>query len=108
MVNARTMKLLMTDKQNHHLLILLSLSSISFNAEATETHTYKVEQDSIKTIIAKNSGLTKASCVFLNGEGEKVAGQNVTVTARYDDITLVEANLYYEQHVAVTRVVCMK
>ena len=89
-------------------LILLSISSFSFNAEATETHTYKVEQDSIKTVVAKNSGLTKASCVFFDSEGEKVAGQNVTVTARYDDITLVEANLYYEQHLVVTRVVCMK
>ena len=89
-------------------LILLSISSFSFNAEATETHTYKVEQDSIKTVVAKNSGLTKASCVFFNAEGGKVAGQNVTVTARYDDITLVEANLYYDQHLSVTRVVCMK
>ena len=89
-------------------LILLSISSFSFNAEATETHTYKVEQDSIKTVVAPKSGLTKASCVFLNAEGEKVAGQNVTVTARYDDITLVEANLYYDQHLSVTRVVCMK
>ena len=89
-------------------LILLSISSFSFNAEATETHTYKVEQDSIKTIVAKNSGLTKASCVFFNAEGEKVAGQNVTVIMQLDNEAWIDANLYYEQHVTVTRVACMK
>ena len=89
-------------------LFLLSLSSFSFNAEATETHTYKVEQDSIKTVVTKNSGLTKASCVFLNAEGARVAGQNVTVIMQLDNEVWIDANLYYEQHVAVTRVVCMK
>lgn len=89
-------------------LILLSISSFSFNAEATEAHTYKVEQDSIRIVTAPKSGLPKASCVFYNNKGKKVLGQNVTVVATYDDITLVEANLYYEQHIAVTRVVCMK
>lgn len=89
-------------------LILLSISSFSFNAEATESHTYKVEQDSIKTVIAPTSGLEKASCVFFDEEGNKVAGQNVTVTARYDDITILEATLYHEQHLAVTKIVCMK
>ncbi len=88
--------------------LLLSLSSFSFTADATETHTYKVEQDSIKTVIAPTSGLEKASCVFFDEEGNKVAGQNVTVTARYDDITILEANLYHDQHLSVTRIVCMK
>ncbi len=87
--------------------LLLSLSSFSFTADATETHTYKVEQDSIKTVIAPKSGLPKASCIFLDEEGNKVAGQNVTVTARYDNVTLIQASLYYEMHNKITRVVCL-
>ncbi|CAH9013884.1 conserved hypothetical protein [Vibrio phage 424E50-1] len=88
--------------------LLLSLASFSFTADATETHTYKVEQDSIKTVIAPASGLEKASCVFLDEEGDKVAGQNVTVTENYGDFVLVEANLYYEQHLSVTKIICLK
>lgn len=88
--------------------LLLSLSTLSFTATATETHTYKVEQDSIKTVIAPTSGLEKASCVFFDEEGDKVAGQNVTVTARYDGLTILEATMYYEQHLAVTKVICRK
>ncbi|CAH9013886.1 conserved hypothetical protein [Vibrio phage 501E54-1] len=88
--------------------LLLSLSSFSFTADATETHTYKVEQDSIKTVVAPTSGLEKASCIFFDEEGNRVAGQNVTVTARYDNVTILEASLYYEQHLSVTKVICMK
>ncbi|CAH9013895.1 conserved hypothetical protein [Vibrio phage 249E41-1] len=89
-------------------LLLLSLSSFSFTVDATETHTYKVEQDSIKTVIAPTNGLEKASCKFFDGEGNKVVGQNVTVTENYGDFVIVEANLYYEQHLKVTKVICMK
>ena len=88
--------------------LLLSLSSFSFTADATETHTYKVEQDSIKIVTAPKSGLPKASCVFFDEEGNKVAGQNVTVVMTYDNTAIIEANLYYEQHLSVTKVVCMK
>ncbi len=88
--------------------LLLSLSSFSFTADATETHTYKVEQDSIKTVIAPTSGLPKASCEFFDEEGNKIAGQNVTIVMTYDNTSIIEADLYYEQHLSVTRIVCMK
>lgn len=89
-------------------IILLSLSSFSFNSEAAEIQNYKVEQDSIKTVIAPTSGLEKASCVFLDEKGKQVAGQNVTIVVRYDNIAIVEANLNYDQHVVVSKVICMK
>ncbi len=88
--------------------LLLSLSSFSFTADATETHTYKVEQGSIKTVIAPISGLPKASCIFLDEEGNKIAGQNVTIVMTYDNTAIIEADLYYEQHLSVTKVVCLK
>lgn len=85
----------------------LFLSMVAAEAAATVTETYAVQGD-IKTVIAPKSGLTKASCKFLDKQGRRIAGQNVTVVETYDDITVIEANLYFEQHAKVVIVECVK
>lgn len=91
-------------------LSIASLLTLSFasNVSATETQQYAVEQDSIRIVTAPKSGLPKASCVFYNDKGERVTGQNVTVVATYDDLTIVEASMYHENHITVSKVICMK
>ncbi|BAV81028.1 hypothetical protein [Vibrio phage RYC] len=84
----------------------LSLTMVSIDANATVTEHYAVKGN-ISTKVAPTSGLVKASCKFLNKKGERVAGQNVTVIESFDDITIIEANLYTEQHAVITQVECL-
>lgn len=87
-------------------IILLSVSSFSFNANATTIEHYEVVQEHITIKIAPKSGLPKASCEFFNKQGDKIAGQNVTVSEQWDNVTIIEANLYTEQHNIVYSVKC--
>lgn len=76
-------------------------------AEASAvTEHYKVVQDHITIKVAPKSGLPKASCVFFDEDHNKIAGQNVTIVDTFDNITIIEANMYYNQHVQVVKVEC--
>lgn len=97
-------------------LSLILASLVSFTASATVTELYQVTQLESGSIIskqvrpmikvAKKSGLSKMSCVFKDSKGKRVAAQNVTVFEEYDLFVLVEANLYNDQHLKVSEVVC--
>lgn len=85
---------------------LLSLSPFSFEASATVTDLYSVVQDNITVKVAPKSGLPKASCKFYDKHGDRVAAQNVTVYEQFDNVTVIEANLYFEQHIKVNSIKC--
>lgn len=89
-------------------IILLSISSFSFNAEATEVMQYQVNQDHISTVRAPKSGLLKANCKAFDDEGKTIVGQLVTVYEEYLYLGLyiVEFNLYHDQHSQVKVVKC--
>ena len=88
--------------------ILLSISSFSFNADATESFIYEVNQHHVKTTIAPKSGLLKANCTLFDKENKRIAGQLVTVDKDLFEqrLVIVEFNIDYDQHVAVKSVKC--
>lgn len=89
-------------------LILLSLSSFSFDSNATEPMQYQVKQEIIHYKIAPSSGLYKADCKAYNTKGERIAAQIVTLDKENLDqgLYIVEFNLYHEQHNAIVKVEC--
>lgn len=82
------------------------LYSASAQAGTIAEH-YSVTQDHITVKVSAKSGLPKASCKFLDKEGNRVAGQNVTVVEQFDNTTIIEANLYFEQHSKVSTIKCL-
>ena len=88
--------------------ILLSISSFSFNADATESFLYEVNQPHVKTTIAPKSGLLKANCILFDKEHKRIVGQLVTVDKDLFEqgLVIVEFNIDYEQHVVVKSVKC--
>jgi hypothetical protein len=89
-------------------IILLSISSFSFDANATEPMQYSVDQDKITTTTAPTSGLLKANCKAFDKDGKTIAGQLVTVDQEFlaQGLYIVEFNLYNEQHNKVNLVKC--
>lgn len=87
------------------LTLLCASSVVSCDASATMTELYSVEGN-VTTKVAPTSGLTKANCKFYDADHKVIAGQIVTVVESFDNITLIEANLYFEQHAEVTKVIC--
>ncbi|CAH9014014.1 hypothetical protein VP277E431_P0148 [Vibrio phage 277E43-1] len=87
-------------------LLLLSLSS--FSVSATIMQEYIVQQETLTTVIASKTGLTKASCVFYNEQGEQPAGQNVIVNTDYleQGLNVIQVNLYAEMHNDVVTIKC--
>lgn len=74
----------------------------------TITQQYVLQQGTFTTIPDPKSVLAKASCQFFDNNGERVAAQNVTVLTEYKEqgLKVVEVQLYYEQHNAITSVKC--
>lgn len=95
-------------KQRLTAIILLSISSFSFDVNATEPMQYKVNQDHVATVTAPQSGLLKANCKAFDKDGKTIAGQLVTVDQEFlaQGLYIVEFNLYNDQHNKVTSVKC--
>jgi hypothetical protein len=69
---------------------------------------YKLSQETLTTVIAPSSGLTKASCKFFDKKGNRVLSQNVTVLTEYleQGLYVVEVNAYNEHHNAIVSINC--
>jgi len=95
-------------KQSIATIILLSISSFSFNTNATEPMNYKVNQDHVTITTASKSGLLKANCKAYDKDNQHIAGQLVTVDKEMlgQGVYIVEFNVYNEQHNKIVNVKC--
>lgn len=86
-------------------LTLLSISSFSFNSQASVIETYSVNK-SITGVVEQGSGLPKTECSFYDNNGVEIVKQEVTIAEQWDDLTLIEADLDYQEHSEVVTIIC--
>lgn len=92
-------------KQSIIAIILLSVSSFSFDANAAYSELYQIEQEHI-TIKTDNSGLPRVLCDLYTKEDKKISNTIATVSENYDDVYILEIFQSEEKHNKTVKIVC--